>query len=273
MYVTFFLYLFYIFQVTRVLFLFFPSFSLSKYSIVRHLEERRREKNVACRILFRKTKKGKEKVIRFDTMPKHHVQIPTDYRYISFDKQALQFLVLHRILVFGDAGVGKTSLIARYVRNEYPCQRLTSPDNTTVYQTVLDGDDCRLIFIEIANLYDFQKLKLSDGTPTACFIIFSITDQRSFTRVNSYQEAIRLRLPNQPTVIIGNKIDLEPDRAVTQQAIDKFKSNGYDLFDISVRGNVGIGDAVYTVVKYLQYEQHHSLEKIKPNNACACVIA
>lgn len=265
-----------------MLFLFFASFFLSKYSIVRHIYQREEEeeerKNAACRILFRKTKKKARRIL-FDLIPCQN----TMYNYlrtigIRFDQQALEFscfsLVLHRILVFGEVGVGKTSLIARYVRNEFPCQRLsTTADNTTIYQTVLDGDDCRLIFIEIANMYDFQKLKLTDGIPTACFIIFSITDQRSFTRVNTYREAIRLRLPNQPMVIIGNKIDLEPDRAVTQQAIDKVKSNGYDLFDISVKGNVGIGDAVYTVVKYLQYEQYHSLEKIKPNNACACVIA
>ena len=182
-------------------------------------------------------------------------------------------MLFHRILVFGDSGVGKTSLIARYIRNEYPACQRTTDDHTTIYQTVLDGDDCRLIFIEISNMYEFQKLKLTDGISTACFIIFSITDQRSFTRLNFYQDAIRLKLPKQPIVIIGNKIDLEPDRAVSQQAIDKIKSSGHELFDISVKGNVGIGDAVYTVVKYLQYEQYHASEKIKPNNACACVIA
>jgi GTPase SAR1 family protein len=75
-----------------------------------------------------------------------------------------------------------------------------------------------------------------------------------------------------PIIIIGNKIDLEQDRGVSQQSIDKLKSNGFDVFDISVKGNVGIGDAIYTTIKYLQHEQHHLLEKAKPNNACACII-
>jgi len=76
-----------------------------------------------------------------------------------------------------------------------------------------------------------------------------------------------------PILIIANKIDLEPDRAVTQLSIDKLKSNGFDVFDISVKGNVGIGDVIYTAIKYLQYEHYHLSEKIKPNNACACIIA
>jgi GTPase SAR1 family protein len=146
-------------------------------------------------------------------------------------------------------------------------------DGTTIYQTVIEGNDCRLIFVDISTTYDFQKMKFSDSIPTACLIVFSITVQRSFSKLNFYQEIIRLKYPNQPILIIGNKIDLEQDRDVSQQSIDKLKSHGYDVFDISVKGNVGIGDAIYTVIKYLQYEQYNLLEKVKPNNACACVIA
>jgi len=170
--------------------------------------------------------------------------------------------------------VGKTSLIARYVRNEFPCRNRShiNADGSTIYQTVIDGNDCSLIFFDISTTYDFQKLKFSDTIPTACFIVFSITDQRSLSKLNLYHETIRSKYQI-PIVIIANKIDLEPDRAVSQQSIDKLKSDGLDVFDISVKGNVGIGDAIYTVIKYLQYEQYDLSEKIKPNNACACVIA
>lgn len=138
---------------------------------------------------------------------------------------------------------------------------------------MIEGNDCRLIFIDISTTYDFQKLKVADTIPTACFIVFSITDYRSFSKLNFYHETIRSRFLQIPILIIANKIDLEPNRAVDQQSIDKLKSNGFDVFDISVKGNVGIGDAIYSVIKYLQYEQYHRSDKLKPNNACACIIA
>ncbi len=167
--------------------------------------------------------------------------------------------------------MGKTSFIARYIRNEFPCYKNT--DGLTVYETVIDGQDCILRFVDLPT-YDMQKLKILDQIPTACFIIFSITDQKSFSRLNFFYETIRLKFPHQiPIIIIGNKIDLEPDRAVNQQSIDRLKSDGFDVFDISVKGNVGIGDAIYTAIKHLQYQQFHLLEKIKPNNACACLIS
>ncbi|CAF1529524.1 unnamed protein product [Adineta steineri] len=181
----------------------------------------------------------------------------------------------YRILVLGDKAVGKTSLIARYVRNEFPYQKRLhiNSDNSTIYQTIIDGTDYTFIFCDISTISEFEKLKLSDTIPTACLILFSITDEKSFTQLNFFYETIRLKFSNQslhvPILIVANKIDLEHDRAVKQESIDKLKSSGFDVYDISIKGNVGIGDVIYTAVKHLQYD---ILEKIKPDTVCACII-
>ncbi|CAF1053988.1 unnamed protein product [Adineta steineri] len=181
----------------------------------------------------------------------------------------------YRILVLGDKAVGKTSLIARYVRNEFPYQKRLhiNSDNSTIYQTIIDGTDYTFIFCDISTISEFEKLKLSDTIPTACLILFSITDEKSFTQLNFFYETIRLKFSNQslhvPILIVANKIDLEHDRAVKQESIDKLKSSGFDVYDISIKGNVGIGDVIYTAVKHLQYD---ILEKVKPDTVCACII-
>lgn len=142
---------------------------------------------------------------------------------------------------------------------------------------MIDGDDCTLTFVDISSIHDIPQLKSSPTIPTACFLVFSITDHRSFTKLNAFQESLRLRFPEpsipMPFLIIGNKIDLEADRAVSQDSIDKLKSLGANVVEISVKGNVGIGDAVYTAIKHLQHEQYHRLEQLQPNTACTCQIA
>lgn len=174
--------------------------------------------------------------------------------------------------------MGKTSLIARYIHNEFPyrSQSLTNSNGMTVYPTVIDANDCTLIFIELSTISDIQRLKISDTIPTACLIVFSITDENSFLKLNTFYESIRNLHVNEsasiPTLFLANKIDREQDRRVNQQAVDRIKTNGFDLFEISVKGNVGIGDAIYTAIKYLQYEQNYHLEKVKPKNICACII-
>ncbi|UJR09877.1 hypothetical protein I4U23_014099 [Adineta vaga] len=179
----------------------------------------------------------------------------------------------YRILVLGDRSVGKTSLIIRYVRNEFPSRRLSSDELTTSYQTIIDGKDYTLIFREISTIYELDKLTFSDTIPTACLILFSITDEQSFSNVHIFYEKLRSKLSTQsihiPILLIANKIDLEHERAVSEESIDKLKFHGIDVFDISVKGNVGIGDIIYTAIKHLQYD---NLDRIKPPNACACII-
>lgn len=176
------------------------------------------------------------------------------------------------ILVLGDESVGKTSLIARYVRNLFPAPRTLA--DVTTYPTVIDGTDYTLVFRELSSAYEFERLKLSDNVPTACLVLFSITDYRSFTNLSVFYESIRVRRSEQslhmPILCVANKIDLEHERAVGQNVIDQLQSSGVDVFEISVKGNVGIGDVIHTAIKHLQYD---SLDKVKPANACACLIA
>lgn len=182
------------------------------------------------------------------------------------------------MLVIGETGVGKTSLIARYVRNEYPCRTYSqvNPDGSTIYPTVIDGHDCILTFVEINSAQELAQLKYST-MPTACLLVFSITDERSFQRLNRFQEAIHSHFPdttiNIPILILANKIDCEHDRTVSQSSIDKVKAHGYPLVEVSVKGNVGIGDAIYNAIKHLQHEQYYLLEQLQPDRSCAtCLI-
>ena len=187
--------------------------------------------------------------------------------------QATNYFLSFSILVVGETCVGKSSFITRYVRNEFPCHRRANDESTTRYQTIIDGYDYTLLFREITTTYELDKLTLLDTIPTACLILFSITDEESFLNLKFFYETIRLKLSYQsnhlPILIVANKIDLEHERAVSQVAIDQLKSTGVDVYEISVKGNVGIGDVVCAAIKHLQYD---NLEKIKPPNACACII-
>lgn len=206
--------------------------------------------------------------------------LTSNYRY-RFAFRSLfhqSFAPSSRILVIGEPGVGKTSLIARYIRNEFPCRTYShiNADGSTVYPTVIDGTDCILTFVEINSVNEFVQLTYSTA-PTACLLMFSITDERSFNRLPRFQEAIRSHFPETastiPILILANKIDCEHDRTVSQSSIDKLKVHGYHLVDVSVKGNVGIGDAVYTAIKHLQHEQYYLLEQGKPDRACVCLIS
>lgn len=178
--------------------------------------------------------------------------------------------------MIGDPGVGKSSLIDRYIRNEFPSRQLSNSSNkqSVVFSTVIDGKDVKIIFIEISTIAEITNLVISVATPTACILMFSITDHRSFTKLNRLQEAIKTTFTDlarsMPLIVVANKIDLESERAVSDESIDKIRAHGFTLFETSVKGNVGVDDSIYTAVKYLQEEQY---EQFRATKTCHCLIS
>ncbi len=114
------------------------------------------------------------------------------------------------------------------------------------------------------------ELKISRSIPTACFIVFSICEQRSFEKIKYYQDSIKLLSSIQsisiPTIILANKSDLEQDRVVTHQAIERSRSDNNLIIETSVKTNQGIHEAVKTAVQLLK------TNSLQPTPSHSCTI-
>lgn len=117
-----------------------------------------------------------------------------------------------RILLVGDQGVGKTSLILSLVSEEFPedvppkAEEITIPADVTPEQVP-------------TNIVDYSALEqtddnLSDEIQKAhvVCIVYSVEDDNSMDRITSYWlPFIRESLPGdtrKPVVLVGNKVDL-----------------------------------------------------------------
>lgn len=179
-------------------------------------------------------------------------------------------------MVIGDPAVGKTSLIARYVHNEFPCHTRShvNPDGSTQWETNINGQQSLLTFINVQPTDDLSQIKNRLQIPTGCFIVFSICDQRSFDKVKHFRSSVDLLFSNDsisvPYVIIANKVDLEEDRIVTKQSIVKLlESDGYEVIETSVKTGQGIQQALNTVVQSLQSTV---IDQNREESSCKCVI-
>jgi GTPase SAR1 family protein len=170
----------------------------------------------------------------------------------------------------GDSAVGKTSLIARYIHNEFPCHTRShvNSDGLSIYPTIIDDQECVLTFVNVSPLDNLGELKISRKIPTACFILFSICDQRSFEKINYFQDSIHLlsstRSISIPIIILANKADFEADRVVTHQAIERLRSDYNHIIETSVKTNQGIHEAIKTAVELLKT----NFPKRKPSDSC-----
>nr|MDO8119035.1 GTP-binding protein [Candidatus Sigynarchaeota archaeon] len=129
----------------------------------------------------------------------------------------------YKIIVCGDAAVGKTSLILQFTNNAFTrsylptigvnvSNKLVSIDNLTVTFVLWDVAGQQKF-----NLFRKQFYQGSNGI----IVVYDITNAESFKSVSLWHADIKKIADDVPGLIIGNKKDLEEQRAVSKEDLAK----------------------------------------------------
>ncbi|PRP82041.1 rab family small GTPase [Planoprotostelium fungivorum] len=119
---------------------------------------------------------------------------------------------LFKILVIGEASVGKTSVVKRYTENEFSMK----------YKYTI-GADFALKLLEMENT--IVRLQLWDIAGQAV-IVFDIANRKTFEAVSRWKTDLdhKVRMPDGervPSILLANKCDLA-NQAVSAEELDKF---------------------------------------------------
>lgn len=124
----------------------------------------------------------------------------------------------NRIVFLGAGGVGKTSILKRFLNGEYSDTYEETVED--LYPAEYDVRDTHLLvdFLDTAGNIAFPAMRrLSIANAQAFVLVFSITDISTFEEVKQLWEQIkevRTTYETIPCVIVGNKLDLENNRQV-----------------------------------------------------------
>ena len=127
--------------------------------------------------------------------------------------------------LFGDHGVGKTSIAIQFARGEFP--DVIDPDSSETYRRAFQNQG-QTTTVEVLDAHVTEFLAFRDAylarIPYLCFI-YSITDRNSFEGVKTYINRAETmkeveRLP--PSMLLGNKLDLDSQRQISE-------AEGYQL--------------------------------------------
>ena len=131
------------------------------------------------------------------------------------------------ISMVGDHNVGKTSIYNRYVHNKSECPPFVG---VVLLRKTITLDNHR-IELELFDVHDCVKywpirinpIRRSNGI----FLVYDITNRESFDRLKDlwYKEVSRYVNKRTKCVLIGNKCDLESERAVECSAGKEFADN------------------------------------------------
>ncbi|KAL8575463.1 hypothetical protein ACOMHN_013014 [Nucella lapillus] len=159
-----------------------------------------------------------------------------------------------KVLVLGDAMVGKTSLVQRYVHNIFlPIYKETIGVDFTMKVVKWSKDlTLKLQFWDIAGNERMGTMtRAYYRNAQGCVLMFDLTDQASFYRVASWKEDLdsKCRLPDGsrlPCLLLGNKSDLATQWSVSRDDMAAL-SNRYGFSSwrvISVKDNMGVDEAL-----------------------------
>jgi small GTP-binding protein len=152
---------------------------------------------------------------------------------------------LFKLIIVGDSGVGKSSLLKRFIDGLFN----SNYDLTIGVEfgaKIIDIQDkkIKLQLWDTAGQESFRSLTKSYYRGSAGIIlVYDITKRQSFTNLESWIKDIEsVNKTNVPIMVIGNKVDLYAIRQVEKEDLNDFACKNRYLFkEISVKNDNDAG--------------------------------
>lgn len=180
-----------------------------------------------------------------------------------------------RVILIGDSGVGKTSIIGYAAQNVYP--ELTRPTigaAVTALTVHVDNEDVQFHVWDTAGQEIYRSIvPLYFKGAVAAIVVFSIDDAKSFRSLNDWIAQLNAYTPSQvPIVIVANKWDLSDDnqRVDMDRASDWAKTNGYPLYKTSARTGLGIQELLTFIASTYVGDRYVGKRELKAASGGSC---
>ncbi|KAK4474614.1 hypothetical protein MN116_001751 [Schistosoma mekongi] len=127
----------------------------------------------------------------------------------------------YRVAVFGSGGVGKTSLVLRFVRGTFRETYIPTIEDTYRQVISCNRQVCTLQITDTTGSHQFPAMQRLSITKAHAFIlVYSITNKASFDELQPLYTELTLikmdELSKVPIMLVGNKIDENDNREVSQ---------------------------------------------------------
>ncbi|MGV9173942.1 MAG: Rab family GTPase [Promethearchaeia archaeon] len=136
---------------------------------------------------------------------------------------------VYKIVVCGDAAVGKTSLVLKFTDNAFRRQYLpTLGVNISEKKLHLDGALIKLMLWDLSGQKKFKMMRTSSYPGALAYIfVFDTTDPKTLENLEFwYEEVQRIRRTEKPFIglLLGNKVDLEEEQNINKELVDQYRS-------------------------------------------------
>ncbi|KAM3932033.1 ras-related protein Rab-32 [Leptodactylus fuscus] len=166
---------------------------------------------------------------------------------------------LFKVLVIGELGVGKTSIIKRYVHQLFS-QHYRATIGVDFALKVINWDNKTLVRLQLWDIAGQERFgnmtRVYYKEAVGAFVVFDVTRGSTFEAVTKWKSDLdsKLHLPGGgpiPAILLANKCDQKRESVMQSSSqMDHFcKENGFvACFETSAKDNVNIEEAARCLV-------------------------
>ena len=159
--------------------------------------------------------------------------------------------VVYKVLTVGDGGVGKTTLLHRYIKGEFLANtQMTLGVGFQVSNMIVDGTTIMLQIWDFGGQEQFRFMleRYSLGARGAA-VMFDLTRVITLENIEQWINICRKGNPNVPLILVGTKLDLASDIMVDDSYVKEIMET-YNLFDY-IKTSSKNGEGVHEIFEKL----------------------
>jgi small GTP-binding protein len=172
-----------------------------------------------------------------------------------------------KIMILGNSSVGKTSFIIRFTKNKFDETYLATIGIDCIYRIInLENKLYKLMFYDTAGEEKYKSIpKNHIKNVQGVILMYDITNKLSFDSIIDWISDVKeIKGENFPMILVGNKIDLNESREVTEEMGNELaEKNQIEFFETSNKDGTNIQDAGLEIV----YRILGETESVKANNS------
>ncbi|MHA1340836.1 MAG: Rab family GTPase [Promethearchaeota archaeon] len=162
-----------------------------------------------------------------------------------------------KVLLCGPAGVGKTSLVMRFIKSRFQSEyKLTVGVDILTKDVQLDnGETVTLTLWDIGgqDRFAFIRSTFYRGAKGA-LLVFDLSRAATWDDIKNWRAEIKQFAGDIPFVLIGNKLDLLPDvgEVIDREECKRYaESEGTIYIETSAKNNIRVDEAFKTLAQMI----------------------
>ncbi|KKA27033.1 hypothetical protein TD95_004346 [Thielaviopsis punctulata] len=168
-------------------------------------------------------------------------------------------LVFLQVIILGDSGVGKTSLMNQYVNKKFSASyKATIGADFLTREVLVDDRQVTMQLWDTAGQERFQSLGVAFYRGAdCCVLVYDVNNSKSFDALDSWRDEFLIQAStrdpdNFPFVVLGNKIDVdESKRVISNKRASAFcqSKGGIPYFETSAKEATNVEQAFEVIAR------------------------